>query len=82
MLSVMMYDAWIFISALIGGGLGYFIFGQMFMKINLENCQILRDAYCTQICGETGRWLDKICVEEHDIFPKLFKTSIKNKIIF
>ncbi|XP_076258443.1 uncharacterized protein LOC143195303 isoform X2 [Rhynchophorus ferrugineus] len=53
MLSVMLYDVWIFISALIGGGLGYFIFGQMFMKINLENCQILRDAYCTQICGET-----------------------------
>ncbi|CAG9772372.1 unnamed protein product [Ceutorhynchus assimilis] len=53
MLSVMLYDAWILISAVLGGGIGYFIFGQKFMKIRLENCQIMRDTYCTQICGET-----------------------------
>lgn len=53
MLSVMLYDAWLFLSALIGGGFGYFIFGQKFMKINLENCHIIRETYCTQICGET-----------------------------
>lgn len=54
MLSVMLYDAWILISAVIGGGIGYFVFGQRFMKINLENCQLIRETYCTQICGETG----------------------------
>lgn len=53
MLSVMLYDAWLLISAVIGGGVGYFIFGQKFMKLNLENCHIIREAYCTQICGET-----------------------------
>ncbi|KAH1005656.1 hypothetical protein HUJ04_006596 [Dendroctonus ponderosae] len=53
MLSVMLYDAWILISAVIGGGIGYFVFGQKFMKINLENCHIIRETYCTQICGET-----------------------------
>ncbi|XP_066252156.1 protein SLC31A2-like isoform X2 [Euwallacea similis] len=55
MLSVMLYDAWLLISAVIGGGLGYFIFGQKFMKINLENCHIIREAYCTQICGESEK---------------------------
>ncbi|KAL1506791.1 hypothetical protein ABEB36_006088 [Hypothenemus hampei] len=53
MLSVMLYDAWILVAAVIGGGLGYFVFGQKFMKINLENCHIIRATYCTQICGET-----------------------------
>ncbi|XP_050293881.1 uncharacterized protein LOC126734343 [Anthonomus grandis grandis] len=55
MLSVMMYDAWLLISAVFGGGLGYFIFGHKFMQINLENCQIIRETYCTQICGETEK---------------------------
>ncbi|XP_023015283.2 uncharacterized protein isoform X1 [Leptinotarsa decemlineata] len=52
MLAVMVYNAWFLVSAVIGGALGYFIFGHMFMKINLQNCQIMRSAYCTQICGE------------------------------
>ncbi|KAG5869395.1 hypothetical protein JTB14_026271 [Gonioctena quinquepunctata] len=54
MLTVMVYNAWFLVSAVIGGALGYFIFGQMFMKINLQNCQIMRSAYCTQICGESA----------------------------
>ncbi|EFA08289.1 protein SLC31A2 isoform X1 [Tribolium castaneum] len=52
MLSVMLYNGWLFISAVVGGGLGYFVFGQMFMKINLQNCQIIRDTWCMQKCGE------------------------------
>ncbi|XP_072401001.1 uncharacterized protein [Diabrotica undecimpunctata] len=52
MLAVMIYNAWFLVSAVIGGALGYFIFGQMFMKINLQNCHIMRSAYCGQICGE------------------------------
>ncbi|CAH0559045.1 unnamed protein product [Brassicogethes aeneus] len=55
MLSVMLYDAWILVAAVIGGGVGYFVFGQKFMKINLQNCQIIRDTFCTQICGELGK---------------------------
>ncbi|CAH1154698.1 unnamed protein product [Phaedon cochleariae] len=53
MLAVMVYNAWFLVSAVLGGALGYFIFGQMFMKINIQNCQLMRSAYCTQICGET-----------------------------
>ncbi|KAJ8985650.1 hypothetical protein NQ317_015146 [Molorchus minor] len=52
MLGIMAYNFWFLVSAVIGGGLGYFVFGQMFMKINLQNCLIMRQAYCTQICGE------------------------------
>ncbi|KAJ8920530.1 hypothetical protein NQ315_005399 [Exocentrus adspersus] len=54
MLGVMVYNGWFLVSAVIGGGIGYFIFGQQFMKINIQNCQIMREAYCTQICGEIG----------------------------
>lgn len=57
MLAIMVYNGWLFMSALIGGGLGYFVFGQMFMKINLQNCQIIRDTFCMPKCGEvTGRF--------------------------
>ncbi|KAJ3645060.1 hypothetical protein Zmor_022748 [Zophobas morio] len=52
MLSVMGYNGWVLISAVVGGGVGYFVFGQMFMKINLQNCQIIRDTWCMQKCGE------------------------------
>ncbi|XP_057669965.1 uncharacterized protein LOC130902125 [Diorhabda carinulata] len=52
MLAVMVYNAWFLVSAVIGGALGYFIFGQMFMKINLQNCQLMRSTYCSQICGD------------------------------
>lgn len=56
MLSVMVYNGWILVSAILGGGIGYFTFGQKFMKINLENCQIIRDTWCMQSCGETGMY--------------------------
>ncbi|XP_060526622.1 uncharacterized protein LOC132702167 isoform X2 [Cylas formicarius] len=55
MLSVMLYDAWLLVSAVIGGGLGYFLFGYKFMKINMDNCRIIRDTYCTQICAEAEK---------------------------
>ncbi|XP_072401008.1 uncharacterized protein [Diabrotica undecimpunctata] len=60
MLAVMIYNAWFLVSAVIGGALGYFIFGQMFMKINLQNCHIMRSAYCGQICGELPDTLHQI----------------------
>lgn len=52
MLTVMIYNGWFLVSAIIGGGIGYFVFGQKFMKINLQNCHIIRNTYCTQICNE------------------------------
>lgn len=52
MLTVMLYNGWMFVSILLGSALGYFIFGQVFMKLNLQNCQIIRDTYCMKHCGE------------------------------
>ncbi|XP_028141105.1 probable low affinity copper uptake protein 2 isoform X2 [Diabrotica virgifera virgifera] len=60
MLAVMVYNAWFLVSAVIGGALGYFVFGQMFMKLNLQNCHIMRSAYCGQICGEPSDTLNQI----------------------
>lgn len=54
MLSVMFYNGWFIISVILGGGLGYFMFGQTFMKINLQNCQVIKDTYCMQKCDEPG----------------------------
>lgn len=55
MLTIMAFNLWIFLSVLVGGGLGYFVFGQMFMKLNLENCQVIRDTYCMSTCSKPGR---------------------------
>lgn len=55
----MLYDGWFLIAVVVGGGVGYFIFGHQFMKINLQNCQIIRQAYCTQICGDIGTFTTK-----------------------
>nr|CAI5862917.1 unnamed protein product [Callosobruchus analis] len=55
MLSVMMYDGWFLVAAVLGGGLGYYVFGQSFMRINIQNCQLMRSAFCTQICGELAK---------------------------
>lgn len=52
MLAVMMYNTWFLVSACIGGAIGYFIFGQKFMKINIENCQMMRDAFCIHMCSD------------------------------
>ncbi|XP_044762269.1 copper transporter 5-like isoform X1 [Coccinella septempunctata] len=58
MLIAMLYNGWLFIACIIGGGLGYFVFGQKFMKINMQNCQIIRDTYCMATCGEPGNRKD------------------------
>lgn len=55
MLCAMLYNGWLFIAVIIGGGLGYFVFGQTFMKINLQNCQVIRDTYCMLNCAEPGK---------------------------
>lgn len=57
MLVVMVYNGWFLIAVVIGGGVGYFVFGQAFMKINLQNCQIIRDTHCMLKCGEPGKFV-------------------------
>jgi len=52
MLMVMVYNVWIFISVVIGGGFGYFVFGQSLMKLNAENCQVVRNTYCMANCAK------------------------------
>lgn len=39
MLSVMVYSGWLFVAVVLSMGLGYFLFGHISMKINMENVQ-------------------------------------------
>jgi len=39
MLSVMIYNGYLFITVVLGMGLGYFLFGHISMKVNMENMQ-------------------------------------------
>lgn len=55
MLVVMLYNGYMFIAIVLGMGLGYFIFGHISMKINMENVQARRTAViCSPKCRDTG----------------------------
>lgn len=57
MLSVMVYSGWLFVAVILGMGLGYFAFGHISMKINMENVQArTTKVICAPACGaEAGQ---------------------------
>lgn len=57
MLSVMVYSGWLFAAVVLGMGLGYFVFGHISMKINMENVQArTTKVICAPACGaEAGQ---------------------------
>lgn len=55
MLSVMLYSGWMFIAVVLSMGLGYFFFGHISMKINMESIQArTTKVVCTPGCAEAG----------------------------
>lgn len=55
MLSVMMYSGWLFLAVILGMGLGYFLFGHITMKVNMENINVRKTAVvCPPSCPEAG----------------------------
>lgn len=55
MLTVMSFNGWMLVATVIGAGVGYFLFGTRFMKINIENCQTVQKTYCMINCIDPGR---------------------------
>lgn len=60
MLSVMVYSGWLFAAVVIGMGLGYFVFGHLSMKINMENVQarttkVICEPSCSVEAATSGR---------------------------
>lgn len=55
MLAVMVYNGWMAIALILGSAMGYFLFGPSFMKLNLQNCQIIQETFCSLHCNETGK---------------------------
>lgn len=55
MLSVMVYSGWLFLAVILGMGLGYFLFGHITMKINMENITVRKTTpTCPPACSEAG----------------------------
>lgn len=53
MLSVMIYNGYLFITVVLSMGLGYFLFGHISMKVNMENMQArTTNVICAPICPE------------------------------
>jgi copper transporter 1 len=54
MLSVMMYNGYIFVAVALGAFVGYFLFGHLSMKTNMENLQAIRTKIiCSTRCADS-----------------------------
>lgn len=55
MLAVMGYSGWVFLAVIFGMGIGYFFFGHISMKINMESIQVrTTNLVCAQSCPENA----------------------------
>lgn len=55
MLAVMLYSGWLFVASVVGMTFGYFLFGHISMKINMENIQArTTNVICSPACPESG----------------------------
>ncbi|XP_031621414.1 copper transporter 5.1-like [Contarinia nasturtii] len=59
MLAVMCYNGWVFLAVVLSMGLGYFFFGHIAIKINMESIQartrkVVCTPVCSQACAEAG----------------------------
>lgn len=55
MLAVMLYNGWLFVASIVGMAIGYFLFGHISMKINMENVQArTTNVICSPACPESG----------------------------
>jgi len=55
MLSVMIYNGYIFIAVALGAFVGYFLFGHLSMKTNMENLQAIQTKIiCSTRCADSG----------------------------
>lgn len=74
MLVVMLYNGYLFLAVVAGMTLGYFLFGHISMKINMENLQARQTRImCSPRCGDAGKFiiLDKIFKFKFVIFRSI-----------
>lgn len=55
----MLYSGWLFFTVVLGMGIGYFFFGHISMKVNMESIQtrttkVICSPSCSQACAEAG----------------------------
>lgn len=56
MLAVMLFNGYIFISVVFGAFVGYFLFGHLSMKTNMENLQAIQTKIiCSARCADSGK---------------------------
>lgn len=55
MLAVMMFNGYIFVAVAMGAFVGYFLFGHLSMKTNMENLQAIQTKIiCSTRCADSG----------------------------
>lgn len=56
MLAVMMFNGYIFVAVAMGAFVGYFLFGHLSMKTNMENLQAIQTKIiCSTRCADSGK---------------------------
>lgn len=83
MLSVMVYSGWLFVAVVLGMGLGYFVFGHISMKINMENVQArTTKVICAPACGPEVAGMNIECRLFTSIRTLLYTLRIFSHVIF
>lgn len=60
MLCVMLFNGYLFIAVCLGMAVGYFLFGHLSMKTNMENLQAIQTKIiCSARCAESGENYNK-----------------------
>lgn len=81
MLSVMLFNGYVFVVVVLGMGLGYFLFGHVAMRINMENMQarttkvICSPAYADGECGLTNAW-QRVQIGFNNAWPSVHSNRI------
>lgn len=74
MLAVMMFNGYIFVAVALGAFVGYFLFGHLSMKTNMENLQAIQTKIiCSTRCADSGEFrrfsrLLSSCFQRLEIF--------------
>lgn len=73
MLAVMVYNGYIFIAVAMGAFIGYFLFGHLSMKINMENLQAIQTKMiCSTRCADSGELFCLLLVVSSSILRTSF----------
>lgn len=78
MLCVMLFNGYLFIAVCLGMAVGYFLFGHLSMKTNMENLQAIQTKIiCSARCAESGENIN----EKHTLRDVMWDRNVNTLLL-